>query len=96
MNTGFDDHYFSSVRLTLTDVKRMQRWAWRPASSGEYPTHFYDGINFWWQPRPYERVMVPDAVAPSDGWRHRATCNCAICRGAGSEPRAAVRPSTPD
>ncbi len=71
----------SSALLTLRDVLRTQRWAWRPGSSAEFPTYSFDGINFWWQPRRDERVMVAMAVVPSDGWRHQASCGCEVCIG---------------
>jgi hypothetical protein len=80
------EEFFSPARLTLADVKAMDRWAWRPSGSGEFPTFFYDGIHFWWQPRQFERVMLTRAIVPNDGWRHRATCNCTICRAAGEKP----------
>jgi hypothetical protein len=71
---------FSDVHLDLDAVKRLERWAWRPSRSGEFPAYFYDGVHFWWQPRFCERVMVTTAVVPSEGWRHWASCNCGRCR----------------
>jgi hypothetical protein len=76
---GFDSGPFSAARLTLTDVIATGRWAYRPSALGDVPDYFYDGINFWWRP-PHERTMVPRAVVPTDGWRHRHACNCRICR----------------
>jgi hypothetical protein len=74
---------FSAAQLTLNDVARTQRWAWRPARSAPFPTYSFDGINFWWQPRRHERVMIARAVVPSDGWRHRVSCNCEVCSCSG-------------
>ena len=81
---------FSAVLLTLREVLRTQRWAWRPSSSAELPTYSFDGINFWWQPRRDERVMVAVAVVPSDGWRHQASCGCEVCIGSQQADGAAA------
>ena len=76
---GFESGFFSAARLTLGDVITAGRWAYRPEAAGDFRTFFYDGINFWWQRRPRERTMVPKTVVPTDGWRHRRTCNCQFC-----------------
>ena len=80
MQQDFPDQHFSPVVFDLLEVMRMERWAWRPASS-EYSTpHLYDGINFWLAPPQSERVLAGGTKLPSDGWHHRATCNCELCR----------------
>ena len=82
-----DGDGFAPISLALETVTRLQRWAWRPSSFGALPVYFFDGINFWWQPRPLERVMVSAVVAPTHGWRHRSGCNCGLYA-----PPAGVRP----
>jgi hypothetical protein len=83
------DEGFAPVSLALDQVTRLQRWAWRPSSFGTLPIYFFDGINFWWQPRPFERVMVSAVVAPGHGWRHRCGCNCGRCA-----PEPGARPAS--
>ena len=65
---------------TLRQVLEAERWAWAGEVVGQRAEFFYDGIEFWRRgrsggPRPAARLETP-----AEGWWHKPSCRCPLCR----------------
>jgi hypothetical protein len=63
-------------QFTRAQILNAERPAWAENDGSAY---HYDGILLWVRDRNGEAVARPED-APYRGWRHRANCNCPLCR----------------
>jgi hypothetical protein len=74
--------------LTRDEVTKAERPAWARGVAGSPEEYYYDGIYFWHVPSSSVSRAVREDDTPLTSWRHRVTCNCALCR-ADDEARSA-------
>lgn len=63
-------------QFTRDQVLAAERPAWAQSDGSAY---YYDGIYIWVADDHREHI-VPSKNAPEQGWRHRPTCSCELCR----------------
>jgi hypothetical protein len=65
---------------SLAEVLQTERVAWASSTGAVAPDYYFDGVNFFRLDPEGRQWMVRLDEAPANGWWHKATCNCSLCR----------------